>query len=267
MDRDIRDLLARASASFDTIVVDWLAEYDTALLQHAADRSTPDRARLLAMGALARLEAPDPQPGVGEDRRFRHEWRAWWRKPACWRDDIVWQNGATAVSIVCDAAASSFISPRRTLYTSERPHGTLARLRAALGPRADHHVPRLEDRLQQVPLVEPSFLATGWQLAALGEDRHAGRAVVRVRATRLDTTSRPALWDYVQEYDLLVDRERGVLLRYAGLVDGKEAGVMSVRSVRFDEPIPDDVFRYHPPKGTKVVWAESTMGRPPTDTG
>jgi hypothetical protein len=86
---------------------------------------------------------------------------------------------------------------------------------------------------------------------------HAGRRAVRVLATRSAAESRAesrlALWEYVDQYEILVDAERGVLLRYAGIVDGEEAGVFSVRAVHFDEPIADEVFSHQPPKGTRIV--------------
>ena len=46
----------------------------------------------------------------------------------------------------------------------------------------------------------------------------------------------------MNEYIVDIDEERGVLLRFAAIVDGKEAGVLGARSVTFDEPIPDAVF-------------------------
>jgi outer membrane lipoprotein-sorting protein len=114
----------------------------------------------------------------------------------------------------------------------------------------------VEKQLQQISLIDPSFLASGWNLTVLNDRRHAGRDTIQVRATRLSSSAGDALWEYVDEYEVSIDQERGVILRYAGIVDGEEAGVFSVRSVRFDEAIPDEIFSYEPPDGTKTVWAE-----------
>jgi hypothetical protein len=104
-----------------------------------------------------------------------------------------------------------------------------------------------------IPLLDPSPLASGWELTLLDDCAHAGRNTLRVRARWMGAEPRPLLWEGVNEYEILVDRERGVLLRYAGIVDGEEAGVFSVCSVRFDEAIPDEVFSFEPPEGTRIV--------------
>jgi hypothetical protein len=66
------------------------------------------------------------------------------------------------------------------------------------------------------------------------------------------------LWGYVTEYEILVDLKCGVLLRYAGIVDEEEAGVIAVRTARFDEAIPDEVFMLEPPIGTRIVLVRAT---------
>jgi hypothetical protein len=254
MQRGIRELLTHARESFDTIQLEWTAEYNTALLARTVERSVPDFHALVQSGAIARLEAPGSPPGTREsDQRFRHEWRLWWRKPSCWRDDIVWENGATAISLVCGASSSSYISLLHTLYTNRRPERLLTRLGSLLGTPQHYQLPTVENRLQQTPLVDPSFFASGWELTVQDDPMHAGRSALRVLATRRGAKSRLALWDYVDQYEILVDAERGVLSRYAGIVDGEEAGVFSVRAVHFDEPIADEVFSYQPPKGTRIA--------------
>src|SRR5437016_2169749 len=109
MTREIRDLLTHASKSFDTIHVEWTAEYDTALLRHAFERSIPDLPHRLKSGSVVMAELRRSGAGSSDsDQAFRHDWRAWWRKPDYWRDDIVWEGGATAVSIVRGAISTSY---------------------------------------------------------------------------------------------------------------------------------------------------------------
>lgn len=45
------------------------------------------------------------------------------------------------------------------------------------------------------------------------------------------------------ELDLIVDRERGVLLRVAVVVDGEELSAIEMTEVAFDEAVPAEMFR------------------------
>lgn len=80
-------------------------------------------------------------------------------------------------------------------------------------------------------------------------------AALGVTASRIDAAYPPSFWEGVDQYDLLVDKERGILLYCAGMIDGEKANVFSVLSVRFDETISDDIFLHQPPGGTRIVWA------------
>lgn len=256
--RDIRDLLTRARERFDTIHLEWDAASNGLVLAREMERSIPDFEQRLAEGSIARFSARSTgsQGSADHDNPWhRNKWRVWWRKPSCWRDDIV-QDWGGATHLACGALSSVYVAQLRTLYTNQRPDGFLAQVKHALGGRNYFSLPTVESRLREIPLVDPSFLASGWELTVLDERTHEGRKAVRVRAKRLVAEPRLSHWDYIKEYEILVDAERGILLRYAGIVDGEEAGIMSVRSVRFDEPIPDDVFFHEPPEGTKIAWVE-----------
>lgn len=264
MQRDIRSLLTRARESFDTIQLEWSAEFNGLVLAREMERSIPNFQQRLAEGSIARLEAKKTFTSTAtreddgdDDPWSRHAWRAWWRKPSCWRDDYLWENGSgAAIQIACGDSSSVYVSMMHRLYTNQRPDGLFARLKSSLGPKNYFELPTVESRLREIHLVDPSFLTSGWELTVLDDRMHAGRNTVRVRATRRATQPRLAYWDYIKDYEILVDAERGILLRYAGIVDGEEVGIMSVRSVRFDELIPDTVFADQSPTGTKIAWVE-----------
>jgi outer membrane lipoprotein-sorting protein len=59
-------------------------------------------------------------------------------------------------------------------------------------------------------------------------------------------------WEAADKYDLLVDKERGILLRYAAIVKEKAFAVATVNHATFDEPIPDNVFSFTPESDTIV---------------
>jgi hypothetical protein len=273
---DIRDLLTRAREHFDTIQLEWDFASNGPVLAREMQRSIPNYEKRVAEGSIVTFEVRSKEsirPGHADEPWSRNRWRAWWRKPSHWRDDYMWgeeageggsDNGSGAVvHLAAGASSSVYVPMTRTVYTNRRPDGVLARLKHALGPRNHFELPTVESRLRETCLVDPSFLASDWELSILGDRTHAGRAAVRAHAKRLspgseDGGERLAYWDYIRDYEILVDRERGILLRYAAIVDGEEAGVMSVRSVRFDDPIPDEIFAYEPPVGTRIAWVEGS---------
>src|SRR6185503_6741598 len=107
---------------------------------------------------------------------------------------------------------------------NRRPERLLERLGSLLGTPQHFQLPTVEGQRQQTPLVDPSFLASGWELTVQDERMHAGRRALRVLATGSAAESRAesrlAPREYVDQYEILVDAARGVLLRYAGIVDG-----------------------------------------------
>ncbi len=253
MPHDVRQLLLRARDSFHSIHLELDAEYDSSLLQHVSGAA--EAAALAAESPSVALIAP-PMSAMragADGTRTRHVWRAWWHRPSRWRDDIVWPNGSTAVSIVNGGSSTMYVSAQQLVYKRRHPASVLARLRGALGFGAERARHGVDERLRQMPLVDPSFLLEGWELTALGESRHLDRDTVRVRATRIAPHARISLWQSVEQYDVQVDRERGVLLRLAPIVGGAEAAAMSATLAHFDEPIPAEVFSFQPPSGTRIL--------------
>ena len=50
------------------------------------------------------------------------------------------------------------------------------------------------------------------------------------------------LWWGADEYEVLVDSERGVLLRCASRLNGEDFDALEVEEIHFDERFPEDVF-------------------------
>lgn len=69
------------------------------------------------------------------------------------------------------------------------------------------------------------------------------------------------LWG-AQEYTLLVDRERGVLLRLAARDEEGPFRIYEFRSIVFDEPLAAETFTLTPPSGEKVRALEPRHNRP-----
>lgn len=95
-----------------------------------------------------------------------------------------------------------------------------------------------------------------------------GRPALRARATpapdlgRLHRFELHALGSGATEYELLVDRERGVLLRCAALVDGEEFQINEVTAIAFDENLADELFTFVEPEGVDVIPVSEEQDRP-----
>lgn len=100
---------------------------------------------------------------------------------------------------------------------------------------------RLEERL-----LDPAPLLGSFRVEPGEETTCLGRAAISVRAI-----PRPGQWsnDFVRavdELELVVDRERGVLLRIAELAAGDEIARSEIVELAFDEPVADGLFQ--PPR-------------------
>ncbi|MGH8437386.1 MAG: hypothetical protein ACRERX_23660 [Pseudomonas sp.] len=242
-------LLTRAKHNFSTVSIEWVEEYSE-IFSRAFERRLPLD---LPAGSESTVTLEAQRTGPAGMPPSRHECRAWWRRPCNWRDERRWDGGALAISVSDGATASAYVSSLHTLYTNQRTQRLVTRIRSLLQPQMGYQLPTVENRLQNIPLLDPSFLAS-WELATLGELKYLDRSCFRIGAVRTNATPGPVPWHWVDEYEVLVDQEVGVLLRYAGIVDGEQAASLSVRSVHFNDPIPDEVFSYEPPEGTKTIW-------------
>jgi hypothetical protein len=81
-------------------------------------------------------------------------------------------------------------------------------------------------------------------LEVKGPVRRAGREAVRLVAVPLEELEYPPepLWWGADEYEVIVDAERGVLLRTASRLGGDDIDALEIEGIRFDERFPEDVF-------------------------
>ena len=96
--------------------------------------------------------------------------------------------------------------------------------------------------------LDPSWLISALWMEPAGRTIHAGRDTIRVRAEPVDDDDiRWYAWKGADEFELLVDAERGTLLRIGARERGAEFAGIDVTSIEFDSPIPDSVFAFSPP--------------------
>jgi outer membrane lipoprotein-sorting protein len=111
-------------------------------------------------------------------------------------------------------------------------------------------------------LFSPARLLPGVELEPLDETQFAGRQAIRVRARPRDGRQHELDFGHApgaDEYELLVDAERGVLLRVGAYLDGEEFATTEVREIAFDEELDPQIFRFEPPEGETTLRPEEVF--------
>jgi hypothetical protein len=232
---DLLELLAGADTSFRTVRLTVRRRRDRARASEAFDRHTEERQRerigtaaLLLVGDEAE---PEPEP-LDETARI------WLEQPDRFRYEV---QGRSRWTIVSDG--------RTTWHHSEY----LGTMREDSGARP---------RMYVSALLEPAALIPGLDFDVREWATFAGRDALRVRARprAIDPTvtwhPSHGLAPGADGYDLVVDADRGVLLRTAALIDGHEFAVSEVTEIAFDERLDPGIFTYVPREGEVVRTAE-----------
>jgi outer membrane lipoprotein-sorting protein len=233
---DLLALLAGADSSFRSVRLTIRSRRDDALASEAFGRHTEElQRRSGGRPAVVMFVADDD---TGEQVEPVDEIaRIWLEQPDRFRCEVEGRFPRTTVS-----------DGRTTWHLSEHA-GTM---REDRGTR-----PQL-----YASLIEPAVVIPGLDFGIPEQTTFAGREALKVRARR-----RPAdpmgLWHDVHgiapgadEYDLFVDAERGILLRAAAFLDGREFAVSEVTELAFDEPLDPSLFTYAPLEGEVVRTAE-----------
>ena len=100
--------------------------------------------------------------------------------------------------------------------------------------------------------LNPSPLIYALWLEPLGRTICAGREAIRVRGEPNPASGHRFWHENAEAFELLVDAQRGTLLRFAVIENEGEVYVQEVTEIEFDAPIPDAMFGFVPPPGTEV---------------
>ncbi len=106
--------------------------------------------------------------------------------------------------------------------------------------------------LSQIPL-EPSWLISGLRMEPVGRMMYAGRESIRVQAEPdQEDNNGWYWWEGADEYELLIDAERGALLRIEARSQGEGFSVIEVEDIEFDVSIPESTFSFAVSPGMSV---------------
>ena len=136
-----------------------------------------------------------------------------------------------------------------------RGQDTFVRSRTGGGSREEdpHWMALARDSFRTPYLFDPDNIAGlplhGLDLRVQGKTRQASRDAIRmvgVPVEEWDHFPEP-LWWGADEYEVLVDSERGVLLRCASRLNGEDFDALEVEEIHFDERFPGEVFSSRQP--------------------
>lgn len=119
-------------------------------------------------------------------------------------------------------------------------------------------------------LLDPTFLIPALEFEPRGDVTLLGRRALRVCATEREPSASelfPAQGQLpvgADEYELVVDRARGVVLRAAALLQGEAFWVSQFEELVFDEELPPETFVFEPPAGEEIRSPDIGLHEPMT---
>jgi hypothetical protein len=131
-------------------------------------------------------------------------------------------------------------------------HGTSTVVNSRIGGRPREDDPPwlglAQDSFWTTYLFDPDGIAGfplgSRELSVEGKTSKAGREAIRLVGVPVEEWEHfpEPLWWGADEYEVLVDAQRGVLLRCASRMGGEDFDALEVEEIHFDERLPEDVF-------------------------
>jgi hypothetical protein len=211
---NLLELLHTARDRFTTIRATVHYWYNRPLMREAHQRW---EAKQYGGIDIAVSDSTSPPPRQSQGGIQRRIFRLWLQKePLRWRDEVDRKDGKGASVEVEVGDASRLYWEHRAL---------------ALG-------------------FDPSPIISDFSLEPLGRAVHAGREAIKVKARPRSKEYDPwELWMEVDEYELLVDAERGILLYTSVWIDSQWVAAFDIAKVVFDEELPEGLFAIPSPQG------------------
>ena len=186
-----------------------------------------------------RIYHPEP------DSPFGWRCRIWRVDEHRWRQELEFPDGEVSM-LVSTGRIRPFGTPEGPPGSSE-----VWEFRTPGSSRSEHPpwLVATDTFWTMYPLDPTGFASIDDELARLDlkvEEgvRWAGREAIRLRGVPSDEWEYPPepLWWGADEYEAVVDAERGILLRLASRLQGEDIDALEVEEIHFDEPFDEVIF-------------------------
>ena len=189
----------------------------------------------------------------------KSDYRLWAANPDCFRTEHpVGDDGSCAVTAFRGVARWRYSPRRRQAQTNAAVASLPDGISAEFYLEPDDpglEVYEIRDGEYAIAAewtLNPSPLLYALWLEPLGRTTFAGREAIRVRGEPNPVSGYRWWHEHAAAFELLVDAQRGTLLRFAVIENGAEAFGQEVTDIEFDAPIPDAMFSFDPPPETEV---------------
>lgn len=248
---EILELVHSASERYESVRAALRYRGDGPAIKEVRERFWYSEAGRRTFGHLVEQETYDPSEEPEPDGPFGWRCRVWLIDHHRWRLELDLPGGGI------DIAAST--GRMRTRGTPEGPPGTSEMWQQLVGVRGPVHgpgwLPQATDTFWTMYPFDPhGNCSLDWELEEMsltveGPVIWAGREAVRLVGVPVEELEYPPepLWWGADEYEVVVDAERGVLLRTASRLRGEDIDAFEVEEIHLDERFGEEVFTSREP--------------------
>lgn len=234
--KEVIYLLYSARFRSEHIVASFSYEADRHLLEQASERFMN---RTSAQPMWTYEVISDRPQQVADTERLQYLWEIWWQKPWFWRVDRtnLQTNKVKTERVIYDTSIvqASKYQVSNSAIREEKPAEEEFNASTEANKAA-----------AELSCLDPSFLLSSHELEVLGSENYMQRQAYKVSAKPRpdrEAATDQVFWSSADSYELLVDAEMGILLAYTGYMSDIPFARVSLKSVSFDSPIAEEVFR------------------------
>ena len=243
-----RRRLTRVSSEprFRSVTAELRRQSRPALLVRVTKRWMATRPKGSVQIAMLRSKSSDRSvlTETPEDEIVAQASRLWLEGPSRWRYEVDVPGGAAAV-YVTDGALWWSYAPSIHAHSNES---------------APDRYPGQREH-QEWQLFHPEEVLAALRVTSTRQEERDGRRVELIEAVaRADRV--PSLPSGADRYHLVIDRDRGIVLRMAASADGVEFSSVEITSLEMDLPLAPELFRVELPAGMAFTPPPVHMPRP-----